>query len=278
MGILRSSSSTIRVTFYSGETPVDAGAVTVRVNRDNGDLLRATTPATPGTTGVYTFALTTADTAQLDILKATWTSPTLGERVTHHEVVGNTYVAVAEVRALPKLNDVVKYPLAVIEDALRSAEALIERYTGVAFVRRYRRESVDTMAYSVEVSVSGHPVRKVLSADYDGVSQTVATWLVFDHGAIGLPQGYHFPNGSLVNVAYEYGYDTPPEDLKRAVLMLVRAWLLEDQSRIPDRSTGTRNEFGDVTWSVINNREHPTGIPEVDAILVGYKRNRIRVT
>ena len=95
-----------------------AGAVTVGVTRADGTVLVAAGTATtkPGsTTGIYTVGLTPTQTAQLDLLTATWTVGVLtaAARTTEHLVVGGYMFSIDELRsARTGMDDVATWPTA----------------------------------------------------------------------------------------------------------------------------------------------------------------------
>ena len=52
-----------------------------------------------------------------------------------------------------------------------------------------------------------------------------------------------------------------------------RAYLLEtrDQAGVLDRRSQMTNELGGSTTFVIAGKDHPTGYPQVDAVIVGWR-------
>src|SRR5687767_3322430 len=111
--ILRGTTATVSATFSVDGTGVDPvpDTATVQITRDNGTVLVATTLAASvtGQPGKFEFALTTAETALLDTLTATWVS-SLGTVETTIEVVGGFLFTIAQARAMPPLTNTTLYP------------------------------------------------------------------------------------------------------------------------------------------------------------------------
>lgn len=189
------------------------------------------------------------------------------------------YFTEAELRALPQMDDAVKYTTARVEAAAAYVTAVIERVVGASFVARTVAGEVhDGGRYGI-VLKQPH-VLSVTSATEDGVS--VADTLSVRGGVL-----YKFAAGSYspvcwtdgsrnVSVTYQAGYSsTPPADIKEAALKATRAHLLATNSNaaIVDRQTSITNENGTIQF-VIAGAEQPLGYPEVDAVIVGW-RNRL---
>jgi hypothetical protein len=75
-------------------------------------------------------------------------------------------------------------------------------------------------------------------------------------------------------VTYQAGYSsTPPSDIKEAALQATRARLLtmDSQAGIEDQRTSLSTDQGTVNY-VIAGEDRPTGYPEVDEVIMGWKR------
>lgn len=86
--------------------------------------------------------------------------------------------------------------------------------------------------------------------------------------SIGWAQGY----GNIL-VTYEAGYsDTPPDDVKEAALRGTRLHLLAkaEKSSANARRTSLSGDMG-VENFVVAGEDRPTGYPEVDATILGWK-------
>lgn len=250
--------------FYDGEVPVAAGAVTVQVLRGDGSvLLPAGTAAVAGLTGIYSVALTSTQTAEVDRLTAVWTSATRGVITTYHEIVGGFYVELAEIRARPELDDIVKYPVGALVQARDWFEDLAEEYCDVAFVPRYERDVIVNPVRNILV-LSRQRVRKLFSATIDGVAVTdLADWAVYSGGIVKRTT----VGGSHVTVAYEHGYDAPDGVLQREALVAIREHLLTGVGARPiARELSIVREEGIVRIAQ-PGAQTPVGIPSVDQAL-----------
>lgn len=279
--ILRSTPATIEARFYpsGSETLTSDGTVTVSVTRADGTVVAGVSAVTELPPGVYKATLPVQ--ANLDLLTATWTGTTQTV-TTQVEIVGGFYVSLAEIRAEKNLADSTKFPTADLETARAWFEDIAEDYCNVAFVPRYGREALDGTAgwclrlrYPNQNSRSFRDplhLRRVLAATIDGTAVSapvVANWDLYEDGRINAwDAGTTFGIGRRnIVVAYEYGYDAAPEQLRRAALTAIRYRLLTDESQqIPDRATSLVNEFGNIVLSQPGEKR-ATGIPEVDAVL-----------
>lgn len=98
----------------------------------------------------------------------------------------------------------------------------------------------------------------------------VAGWSVSRNGFLLAP--YALCEGERYTVAFEYGFPSVPEDVKRAGLLRLRSLLTAERSGIPDRATAfVSAEGGNFTLATPGRNGYETGIPEVDATLGRYK-------
>lgn len=284
--VRKGSRATAEYTNFEGDVPADAGgAVTIEVLREDGTVVVAAGAATTkpaDSTGVYRFTLTPAHTAQLDVLVLRWSGTfegTAQTRTTRVEVAGDFYFTVPEAReADPSLQDQAKVSATALEVARRQVEAECEEICGVAFVRRYRRETLDGDWSSWLQLGSLHP-RQVLGIVVDGVALTgpeLADVAVYPDGRLERKELGTFAGGSQnVVVTYEHGYDYPPFDLQRATLTRLRSVLAASRGTIPDRALSfTSVEGGTFSLATPGRGGSETGIPDVDVV---YKRHSHRV-
>src|SRR2546421_1634830 len=141
--VLQNTAAVIQNTFYVDGVPTDATAVTVTITRDDGTILVNAGATVHGTTGVYTYTLTTAHTGLLDSLTAAWTGTIGGVAQTvktYVEIVGGFLFSIADARARSTLADTVTYPTANIVAARTWAETEIQNACGISFVPRYASE------------------------------------------------------------------------------------------------------------------------------------------
>ena len=70
-------------------------------------------------------------------------------------------------------------------------------------------------------------------------------------------------------VGYEHGYDRPPERIRRAALLLAKAWLVAGP--VDDRAATFSSADGGTYGLVVEGRgSSPFGIPAVDAAVQEY--------
>lgn len=186
------------------------------------------------------------------------------------------YFTLAELRALPDMDDDTRYTDDRCEAAAAYVVAIIERVVGTSFVPRDVTQVFDGHMASDDVVLSASYVRSVTSATVDGVSVSddlrVAPGGVLRRFPVGTYVPDVWPTGN-VTVEYTAGYsDTPPGDIKEAALQATRARLLtmDSQAGIDDRRTSMSTDQGTVNF-VVAGEDRPTGYPEVDAVIVGWR-------
>lgn len=261
--IRRGDASTMELTLYVGTTPTDAtGTVTVEVTDEAGDVVVPSTGASLEGVGTGTYSIPIPAQSQLNRLYATWTGTLDGsafERTTIADVVGGVYFEIAELREQSGLDDESIFSDALLVNARAAAEDLIETATGLAWVRRYRREVRDGPD-SCSLIVKMYP--EVIAASVSGTSVSPEA---YDDGELYLSSGWGCIRRSII-VEYEHGLRVPPEDLRRATLRYARVVALDFKSRIPERAIQMNTEAGSFQLALAS-RERPTGYPEIDAIL-----------
>lgn len=284
--VLQGSRSVVHITLFDGETATDSTtAVTVEVLRDNGTVAVVAGAATTNETGLgaYSYALTPAVLAELDVLTIRW-SATIGGSAqvftTQVEVVGGFYFSPADLRALPGLHDQARFPTTMLVEQRDRVETLFERVLRTSVVGRYRRRVVDGTG-DFRLALPEIYVRRLIGVTIDDDA--------LDAGE--LADVHVSPAGILTRRSYEpftWGYgnvdvryvvqatDAVPADLAEAALSLARQRLLAVESNIPSRARSISNEFGNINLAFATV-ERPTGIDDVDAVLVGW-RDRLAVS
>jgi hypothetical protein len=271
--VLRNTQATLEARFYDSGVLVDAtGAVLVDITRADGTIFAtgAATTKPPATTGIYRYTL--APQASLEYFTLDFYG-TFGGVVQHHppiyaEIVGAFYVAIADLRAMNGLSNVTAFPQELLEEKRQWFEDLAERFCGVAFVPRYKREFLDGDG-SGTVWLKHALPRRILTCKVDGAAQTGLTaWDLYESGRIVRDTGFFAAGRRNVEVTYEHGADEPDVEVRQVAMQAIRARLLTDQSGIPDRMTSYVTEMGTVIRTA---PMRPTGISEVDAVLQARK-------
>lgn len=270
-----------------GDAADAVGQLTVQVTAADGTVvLAAGTPTDRTGTGQYTVDLTSAQTAQLNLLTATWTDAGAGRTVTTmHEIVGGFLFSLADARASNDglLADKAKYPDALVLATRQEVEEEAEWICDVAFVPRYQRVIIDGEA-TIDIVVPYNKIRTVRSVrtyPVTGGTQYIAFTpaqlaglAIGDDGTLTRTDFAAFDEGrSNIVVELEHGWDSPPADLKRAALTRLRSRLNFDKGAVNDRATSFTAENGQ-TYKLSTADEYSTGIPEVDAAYTRYSLRR----
>lgn len=184
------------------------------------------------------------------------------------------YVTLAEIRALPNLADVTKFPDAKLTAARDWFEAAFERYTAVSWVLRTVTETVSgDGGTTLLVSKMFPRTPTAVSLTSGGVATAfvaadLADLVVYDHGALVRLSRGTWPAGNRnVSITYQHGpppgyADVPPADVKEAALMAIRDRLLNPD---PNRQFAVSTELGIVRNSTPGPRS-PFGIQFVDEV------------
>jgi hypothetical protein len=261
--------------------PADAsGPVAVVVTRDDGTELDTIASAERISEGVYRYAL--APQATLDRLTFTYTGTWSGEEQTDqqvHDLVGGHYFTEAEARAVDPSFIEAAYGDEDIRQARDVVEDALEGICGRAFVRRFHSEIRDGDG-SCELLLAHLFPRKVIRLSVAGsaLSGPELDALILDSSGEVSRLAWRFSAGrGNVAVAYEYGEDRPPAIIKRAALLLFKAWLpaLHEADSGPSfagarsvRLDGVGITYGETTTGV------STGIDAVDRLITTWLGNR----
>lgn len=263
--LLADNQYTLRTTFYVDETAATVGTVTVTV-RDLDGATVATGAATEVSAGVYEYVL--PPQAQLNLLTATWASPTRSI-VMPIEIVRDFWFDIPDLRAQPSLADPGAYPTAKLRDVRTQVEEAIERVLGFACVPRFGRALVD--GRGSDTVFLPHRLLRTVRAVRVGGQAVAGTYVPHPGGFIMTP--YTVTAGTLnVQVDYEHGLDRPPADLRGAALKLAREVALDTKSQAWDRAATISNEAGTFTLAQADDRQRPFGIPDVDSVVVRHRR------
>lgn len=208
----------------------------------------------------------------------TWSGSVQSETV-YVEIVGDFYVTLAAIRALPNLSDTAKFPNAKLSDARQWFETTFEAATGVAWVPRFARDRVSGDGrgalmlphWPVRLDpLTGRPavysVRTYsAAATYTSYDSTALADLTLDGSALRRVDGTTFTTGTRnIVVEYEHGFDGPPADVLEAAKVAIRDRLLDQN--IGNRVFGVSTQDGIVRTST-PGPERPFGIPSVDAVV-----------
>lgn len=191
------------------------------------------------------------------------------------------YFTLAELNALPNMGEG-RYSDARKEAAAAYVVGIIERVVKTSFVARtITGEAHDGGRDGI---VLRNPqVISVTSATESGVAVTDSLRMVngvlrrFSSATSFTPITWASGTGNVL-VTYQSGYSaTAPADIKEAALLATRFRLMASNSNsdLNARQTSMTNEFGTTQFAVAGS-ERPTGYPEVDAVIIGW-RDRLNV-
>lgn len=185
------------------------------------------------------------------------------------------YFTLAELRALP---DMSAESDARILAAAAWAVGVIEREVGTSFIARTVTGEIHDGGRR-EIVLNEPYVLSVTSATEDGVAVT-DTLRVHDgvlrrfSGASSYEAGRWAAGVGNVAVTYEKGYSTePPPDIKEAALQATRWHLLEGRAsnvQTPRQTSSTNDQGGTVNYAIAGP-DRPTGYPDVDAAIIGWR-------
>jgi len=198
------------------------------------------------------------------------------------------YFTEEELRDLPQMDDTTRYTESRITAAREWIESIIERKVGASFEPRTFTETFDgDRANSMVGIILSQPyAREVTAFVSNGVTFSVdqlAALSIRDGVLIQRAGGWFTATApwqpgrrNLVATYSAYLMTTPPADIKEASLTAVRDWLLRRyaQQGVSDRAMSIQNEMGNTVFATANDLFRPTGIPDVDAVIMGWA-NRI---
>ena len=210
--------------------------------------------------GTAKLTLTPAETATLDTLTVIWTASFGGqpqEFVDVVEIAGDYLFTTAELRALSTgtggLANPTNYPDSKLVAMRTRVEQALEDACGVAFVPRYGQET-----YAGSLPPRTHRLRWVTVDDVAITPTPALADLKADYGLL-------WPT---VQVAYEHGYDTPPERMRQAALFLAKYWLMP--TAVDDRAITMATDTGTYAMFQAGVRGHEFPSPEVQAAVDQY--------
>lgn len=190
------------------------------------------------------------------------------------------YFTLAELRAMPDMADTIAYPDATCELAAGYVVGIIEREVGTSFIARtVTGEPHDGGGYQIvldapyalsvtSVTENGTTVPSGELSLYGGILERFAT---------GAAYPTRWADGRRnIRVTYQSGYSTLaniPADIKAAAMQATRSRLLStaSDSATEDRQQSVSTDMGVITY-VMAGQDRPTGYPEVDAVILGWRQ------
>lgn len=271
----RGKANPINQPFTIDGFPTDAdGPVTVTVTRDDGTVLALNAPTTKptATTGVYQYILpaqTNLDRLTF-VYTGTW-SGTVQTETQHVEIVGDFFFTLNEARAADASFTSATYSDDEIRTVRAAVEDAIEGACGVAFVERYARHTLHGLG-TRSVFLPNLGVNAIRSISVNGVaaSSTIVNAATWDAAYLYSDNLFFTRGHRNVVVAYEHGLSSPPPLVKRAALLLFKAWLPAFKASGSDPSLLGVRSISVEGYSVSYGRDGVpsyTGVAAVDELL-----------
>jgi hypothetical protein len=188
------------------------------------------------------------------------------------------YFTLAELNELPNMQEI-RYSDARKEAAAAYIVGIIEREVDAYFVSRTVTDERHSGG-EVEIFLEKNHVLSVTSATVGGDAVTDTLHVTASGILTRFPTGSSYPTVwpqgcDNVLVTYEAGYSaTPPDDIKEAALQATRWRLMATNSNsdLNARQTSMTNEMGGTVQFAVAGTDRPTGYPEVDAVIVGWRK------
>lgn len=254
-----------------GELVTDATAVTLAVT----DLAGAGVAGSPFTvadpdSGQLSVLIPAAALTTLGVYDLEWTITRPGgaeKRRGQLEVVGAFLYGLDELRAAyDEFANADEWPARILRANRNAVEDLIESHCRPAFRRRRARATLDGTGTAELLLADLYPT-ELVAASIDGAaltSEELADVEVYELGVLHRRTGVWTRGARNVTVVYEHGLDEVPRDATVNAMRLAAATLV--RSSTPDRATSVATDVGNFRLTVAD-REHPTGIPDVDAFI-----------
>ncbi len=278
--ILKNTSATLVHSFEIDGTLTDADAgVTIGIDDEAGtEIVASGTATTNDSTGVYSYLL--APQTQVNRLTVTWTGTWNGvaqSLVDYVEVTGAHLFTEVEARTAHAslLTNATVYPDSAIAEARDRISDEFAEICSQSFVPRYERETLAAEG-GQRLNVRWPRITSVISATLAGADVTATTTADPLLGVLYRTSGSWtaatITNPFNVTVEYEHGYQTPPPDIKRAALILLRHQIIPDQAggSLADRAVTITDELGQIRLAQPGFRGASYGIPIVDQTLARY--------
>lgn len=271
--------------WYVDGTQSDVGTVTYTVVDANGVSVTSgtATKSGSGATTIYTFSL--AIQTAVRSLTVTWTrSDTTAFQTDQIEIVRSQLFTESQARKFGQKDNMTgplsleaEYPDAVIADERWRIGELLESWTGISWIPRYRRFVMSGNGGYV-LSVPDREVRTLIAATVGGSAVNVANVEVDPEGLLWRTDGiWTYPTvGNVRNVVVEYEYGMPQivDGVDRIALIMLKDRLTPTD--ISDRALSATSEFGTVALAQPGGpHDNRTGWPEVNMWLKTHDRRML---
>jgi hypothetical protein len=262
----------LRVTLYDqdGDAANAVGTLVCTITRADGTVVVTNRATAGGSTGRYTCQLTTAEALTLDVLTAVWSIAGVVRATSHHRIVGAYPFTVAQLADRAGMAE--DFDQAQLRGERDRITDLVEEYCGPV-VPRYDLEQWYSRGTSTHV-LEHRPVRVLRSCTVDGDPEPVADLLV------------DYPSGVVTGdvlfydectIGYEAGLDAPPHDLREAMLDAAADRLKREWGTVGPRVRSVSDGMGVTQQFAYAGKNHPTGLDEVDAVIMRYAKPNLGI-
>ena len=245
------------------------GTLTCTITRADGTVVATDRATTATNAQAVTCALTTSEALTLDVLTAVWKVSGVARHTSHHRVVGGfmfSTVELAERAGVQPSND-----LAMLRTERDRITDLIEHHTGICWSPQYDLVEFEGHG-SRRHALWQRPARRLRSITIDDTAVDLTVDIELN-GPAGVISGLTFAGWCQIGV--EHGHDAPPADLRDAAITAAADALLRRGSTLGPRVRSATNDAGVTQQFSFAGEGHPTGIDEVDAVIMAYSRARI---
>lgn len=261
-----------------GVAAAPTGSVAVTVLHPDGST-HTTGSATAGEgTGVYAYTPGTGVTNTLGdwTVRFVYTISGVQYRTdVPYTVYGRHLFEIADLRAYaPELRSDGDYPAAEIRSARDAATDRLERAAQVAFSSRSTTVTLDGTG-THGLLLPHTQVTAINAIEIDGDQVADLTYLsIYPDGRLIWTDGTVWTYGSEnITIDLDHGYETVPEPVKRAAMLLAVEYLVP--SALPPRAMSQSTDLGEFRISIANpDAGRYTGIPEVDAVVAEFGMRR----
>lgn len=271
--ILNGQAATLALTWSGSDGEPASAPSTPQVTVLRADGTTVTSGAASGAGSSWTFTVTAAHTADLDVWTVAWVAGT-ATQTTAVEIVGGYYFTVAEARAQDTaLADTVTYTAARILAGRAQVESEIEHAAAVAFVPRFSTIILEGNGTATLLGparprrvrwatiTDGATVTALSAGDLAGITLSPSGALTFAAGT--------WPAGAKVTLGIEHGHDRPHPKIVAATITLLRVRLNTGASNFPDRAERYQLSEGGMMFLSMPGA-FKIGVPEVDAAIATY--------
>ena len=251
---------------------VDIGTVTCTITRADGTVIATDRAATDSTSAVRC-QLTTEEALTLDVLTAVWKVAGVVRHTSHHRIVGGFMFSITELAGragVQPSND-----LATLRTERERITDMIESLCGAQSPRYDLEHFIGSS--SLHHVTEGRPIRSLRSVTIDN-AERLATLFDLEPDA-GIISGleYGLPFYGPCTVGYEHGLDNPAADLRDAAITAAADSLLRRGSTLGPRVRSATNDAGITQTFSFAGDGHPTGIDEVDAVIMRHAKPQIGI-